>query len=115
MAGQRLEWGVRSANGLAVIDLRGDINAEAEAALNAAYAQAEGQNTSAILLNFSQAGYINSTGIALLVGLLTRARQSGRKLLACGLSPHYSEIFKITRLADFMPIYPDEASAAKDF
>jgi hypothetical protein len=28
-----------------------------------------------------------------------------------GLSDHYVEIFQITRLVDFMTIYPDESSA----
>jgi anti-sigma B factor antagonist len=35
--------------------------------------------------------------------------------LSCGLSDHYKEIFKITRLADFLQIYPDEAAALADF
>ena len=30
---------------------------------------------------------------------------------ACGLTDHYREIFEITRLADFMRIFPDEADA----
>jgi len=44
-------------------------------------------------------GYINSTGIALIVGLVARARASHRSLLACNLSEHYVEIFNITRLS----------------
>jgi anti-anti-sigma regulatory factor len=32
-------------------------------------------------------------------------------LLTCGLSPHYTEIFRITRLSDFMTMYPDEQAA----
>lgn len=64
-----------------------------------------------ILLNFSDVDYINSTGIALIVSLLTRARKAHHRLLACGLSDHYAEIFQITRLADFIGIFPDEASA----
>ncbi len=100
--------------GLAVIDLHGEINGFAEAALNAAYAEAEAQNPAAIMLNFSDVDYINSTGIALIVGLLAQARRSHRRLITCGLSPHYEEIFRITRLADFMTIYADEAAALKD-
>jgi hypothetical protein len=45
------------------------------------------------------------------VSLLARARKEHRRLLACGLSDHYVEIFQITRLADFLSIFPDEASA----
>ena len=64
-----------------------------------------------MLLKFDKVDYINSTGIALIVGLLAQARKSGRRLLTSGLSPHYLEIFQITRLSDFMQIYPDEAAA----
>jgi anti-anti-sigma factor len=64
-----------------------------------------------ILLNFSDVDYINSTGIALIVGLLAQARKSHRKLVVYGLSDHYVQIFQITRLSDFMDIYQDELSA----
>jgi len=58
--------------------------------------------------------YINSTGIALIVGLLAKARASKRCLLAYGLSDHYVEIFNITRLSDFVSILPDEESALSE-
>lgn len=96
---------------VAVLDLHGEIDSFAEESLNAAYAQAEAQDPDVILLNFSDVDYINSTGIALIVGLLARARKTHRALLSCGLSDHYVEIFNITRLSDFMKVYPDEASA----
>jgi len=102
---------VRHQPGVAIVDLRGEINAFGEAALNAAYTEAEHQGSDPILLNFSKVDYINSTGIALIVGLLARARKSHRRLLACGLSEHYIEIFQITRLVDFMCVFPDETSA----
>jgi anti-anti-sigma factor len=79
--------------------------------LNAAYADADSRGADEILLNFSDVDYINSTGIALIVSLLARARKSKRKLLACGLSQHYVELFQITRLVDFMSVFADEASA----
>lgn len=102
---------VRQSNDTAIIDLRGEINAFGEEALNTAYADATQVNPKAILLNFSGVDYINSTGIALIVGLLAQARKSGKRLITTGLSSHYVEIFQITRLSDFMHIYPDEASA----
>ena len=67
----------------------------------------------AVVLNFEGAGYINSTGIALIVGLLARARAAGIEVRAYGLTPHYREIFEITRLADFLAINPDEDSAVR--
>ena len=104
---------IRPINGVVAIDLAGDIDGAAEEVLNRAYIQAESANSDPVLLNFSGVGYINSTGIALVVGLLARARKSHRKLVTYGLSDHYQEIFRITRLSDFMGMYDDEASALK--
>ena len=111
MPAKLLEALVRQQPGAAVIDLQGEIDAVAAPALNAAYAEAEQSNPEVILLNFSDVDYINSTGIALIVGLLAKARAAHRRLIVCGLSEHYVEIFQITRLADFMTIFPSEASA----
>lgn len=111
MPARHLEANVRHKSGTAIMDLHGEINAFAEEALNAAYTEAENREPEVILLNFGGVDYINSTGIALIVNLLARARASHRHLLACGLSDHYMEIFRITRLTDFMSVFPDEASA----
>lgn len=95
----------------AVIDLQGDIDGAGEDTLQNAYREAVSQKPNAVLLNFANVGYINSKGIALIVMLLAQARKSGTRLLTTGLSPHYIEIFNITRLSDFMKFYPDEQSA----
>lgn len=111
MAVRHLNVEVRREGSVAVLDLVGEINGFAEEALNAAYAEAEAKEPQTILLNFEGVDYINSTGIALIVGLLARARATHRRLLACNLSEHYVEIFNITRLSDFMSVFPDEESA----
>ena len=88
----------------AVIDMQGEINSLADAALDAAYTAAEQAAPQKVVLNFAAIDYINSTGIALIVGLLARARAAHRSVAAVGLSEHYREIFTITRLSDFMEI-----------
>jgi anti-sigma B factor antagonist len=114
MSANYFEAQVRQQNGIAIIDLHGEINGDAEEALTAAYAQATSQQSHNVLLNFAGVDYINSKGIALIVVLLAQARKAGRRLLTSGLSDHYVEIFKITRLSDFMTVFPDEASAIAD-
>ena len=114
MAVRHLEAEVRQERGVVVLDLRGEINGFAEEALDAAYSEAESNDPEAILLNFEGVDYINSTGIALIVGLLAKARASHKRLLACNLSEHYVEIFEITRLSDFMSVFPDEQSAMSE-
>lgn len=96
---------VRHEDGVAVIDLTGEVSAAAEQMLLEAYAQTGGEPV--VLLDFSRVDYINSTGIALIVGLLGQARAAGQEVQARGLAEHYREIFRITRLSDFMTILDD--------
>ena len=114
MATRELEATVREAGGVPVIDLAGDVNAAAERALHAAYETATDARPGAVMLNFAATEYINSTGIALIVGLLAQARAQGVEVRATGLSEHYREIFEITRLADFMTIVPDADGAGAE-
>ena len=92
----------------AVIRLTGDVDAAAADVLTAAYdlAVAQGDPTT-LVLDFAAVGYINSTGIALIVGVLAKARAQHRKVVASGLSAHYREIFDITRLSDFIELFSD--------
>lgn len=106
-----IEVHVRHLASLAILDLAGDITGQAEPALREAHDEASARDPAAVLLNFSAVGYINSTGIALLVGLLARARDEQRRVIAYGLTEHYAEIFRITRLSDFMSIQQDEEAA----
>src|SRR5918992_1923409 len=111
MATSDFDAKVRTESNVAVIDLRGELDADAEEALNSAYAKASTNDPSSILLNFRDVEYINSTGIALIVGILAQARKAHHSISASGLSDHYREIFQITRLVDFMNIFPDEKTA----
>jgi len=94
--------------GGAVIQLSGDVDGTAADVLTAAYDQAVADGDPAsIVLDFAAVGYINSTGIALIVSVLAKARSERRKMVASGLSEHYREIFDITRLSDFIELFPD--------
>jgi anti-sigma B factor antagonist len=76
----------------------------------AAYNDANGPATSAIVLNFSDLEYLNSTGIGLLVTLLVRANRQRQQLYAYGLNEHYRHIFELTRLTDAIGIHDDRAA-----
>jgi anti-anti-sigma factor len=111
MATRELEVTLQEREGVAVLALHGDVNASAEAALQSAYGEATSGGPGAVVLDFSEVEYINSTGIALIVGLLAQARARDVEVRATGLSDHYREIFEITRLADFMTIEEEEDHA----
>ena len=95
--------------GAAVIELSGEVDGSAADVLTNAYQTAVGPHADlgTVVLDFAAVDYINSTGIALIVSVLARARAERRKVVACGLSAHYREIFDITRLSDFIELFPD--------
>jgi anti-anti-sigma factor len=104
---------VRHLRSVAVLVLAGDVTGQAGDDLTTGYADAITCAPDALLLDFTSVEYINSTGIAVLVGLLARARREGRRMAACGLTPHYREIFTVTRLADFIELFDSEQSALR--
>ena len=111
MATSELQVAVRERDGVAVIDLVGDVNGLAGDALDRAYTEATGTGATSVALNFERTEFINSTGIALIVGVLAQARRNQIEVRAFGLSAHYREIFEITRLSDFMTISDNEDRA----
>ena len=92
------------------VRLSGDLNARADETMAGAYAKVVDLGSRRVSLDFAHVGYINSTGIALVVRLLADARRDGRSVRAIGLSEHYREIFRITRLSDFMEIVEGDAA-----
>jgi len=110
MAAMALEAHVHTEDSGPVLELVGDVDGRAEEALGDAYTEAGEAN--AVMLDFHGVSYMNSTGIALIVGLLARARTNGQALSVRGLTPHYREIFEITRLSDFMTIVDEEEGSA---
>lgn len=98
----------RREDGIAVLELAGDVSGAAEGGLQFAYGEVAADPV--VVLDFAAVDYINSTGIALIVGLLAEARRNGQEVRARGLAEHYREIFRITRLSDFMTILDEEGA-----
>lgn len=114
MIGHEFDVTTRSdGGGRLILELHGDINASAGQKMTEVHASLDEPGIDGLVLDFERVDYINSTGIALIVGLLARARAAGLEVVAYGLTDHYRQIFQITRLADFVGIYPDRASALR--
>lgn len=97
---------------VATVTLHGRIDREGDAALADAYARAAALDAAVVELVFNDVDYINSTGIALIVRLLADARRDRREVRARGLSEHYQEIFRITRLSDYLTLIDDTERGA---
>jgi anti-sigma B factor antagonist len=96
-----------------IIDVQGELTAFAEDVLMDAYNQASDGHVRAIILNFEELEYMNSSGIGLLVTLLIRINREKQQLLTYGLSDHYRSIFQITRLDDAIAIHDSEEEAVR--
>jgi anti-sigma B factor antagonist len=97
-----LTWAAEERDGTTVVRLAGRIDRDAAAAFEELAAATSG--AAVLQLVFDDVDYINSTGIAIIVGLLARARSRRATVHASGLTPHYVHIFEITRLSDFIEI-----------
>lgn len=110
MSDQEFQANVTITGKGSVIELSGTVNRSAKEDMESAYTEAS-ETPGEIVLDFSNVAYINSTGIAVVVGVLAMARAEDRVVGASGLSDHYREVFEITRLSDFMHIYEDAPSS----
>jgi anti-sigma B factor antagonist len=90
--------------GEVTLRMAGDIDLAADEAIADGYRRGTANGPSRIRLDFGGVRYINSTGIALIVRLLAEARRDRREVVALGLSDHYQEIFRLTRLSDYLTI-----------
>ena len=90
----------------------GDFDSRADAALADAYRGAtdDAPASQALTLDFRAVGYINSTGIALIVRLLADARRDGHAGPGHRAHAALPGVFRITRLSDFMDIIEGDAA-----
>jgi stage II sporulation protein AA (anti-sigma F factor antagonist) len=68
-----------------------------------------------ILVDFSNVDYIDSTGIGFLIGIYTSVTKSpSGKFALAGTNRRVREVLELTRLAQVIPIYPNEAAALQE-
>ena len=111
-----IQVSLRWENEAAVIDLIGDVTTFAEESINQAYQSASSDGAVNIIFNFRENDYINSAGIAILIGVVTEARKRDQKLLMTGLSAHFQKIFRMVGLTQYADLHPtvEDALASLD-
>jgi anti-anti-sigma factor len=115
MLEDELTVSTRERDGVAIIDLFGDVTTFAEEKINSAYREVTNKGARFVLLNFRQNDYINSAGIAILIGIVTEVNRNNQKLAVSGLSQHFQKIFRMVGLAQYAEIYQDEEEALAGF
>ncbi|HEU4719492.1 MAG TPA: STAS domain-containing protein [Bacteroidia bacterium] len=73
----------------------------------------EGKNR--FILDLSELRYMNSSGLNLLITLLTRSRKNGGDLILCGISQKVRELLLITKLNSVFTVTDTVEEAAARF
>ena len=99
---------VHEGDGLATIEVLGDLTVSAEKAMGAAYQKACGYKTKNILLKFDGKSRINSAGIAIVINLVIESQEKGCKVFITGVSKHFQKIFELVGLTKYTTIVDSE-------
>ena len=84
---------------IAIISLYGELidRNEAQQLLNQLNLLSEG-GIKNFILELSELKYMNSTGLNVLINVLTKSRKNGGELVICGISKKVNELLLITKL-----------------
>lgn len=94
-----------------VLRFEGDIASTSKDAVLGTYQTLSKEAAKLVLLDFSKVDYINSSGIALVIQMLIEASNSGQKVYAFGLSPHFTKVFTMVGITKYAGLFPREADA----
>jgi len=96
---------------VAVLRFEGDIASTSKEAVLGTYQGLPKQTTKLVLLDFTKVDYINSSGIALVIQMLIEASNSGQKVYAFGLSPHFTKVFTMVGITKYAGLFPGQTEA----
>lgn len=98
-------------NSVAVLRFEGDISSTSKEAVIGAYQALPRETSKLVLLDFTKVDYINSSGIALVIQLLIEAANSGQKVSAFGLSPHFTKVFTMVGITKYADLFASQDAA----
>lgn len=93
---------------VAVIRFQGDIASTSKDAVLGTYQSLPKATNKIILLDFTKVDYINSSGLALVIQMLIEASNSGQKVYAYGLSPHFTKVFTMVGITKYAGLYASQ-------
>jgi len=102
---------VRWAGRVAVAAVRGDIDLSRSIEFQRQLLLLLDEKPQRVVVNLSDVPYMDSSGVASLVKVLSRARKIGATLVLVGLSPRVQSLFQITRLDSVFSIMATEEEA----
>ena len=109
--GSTLVKEVRQGAEATVVVLSGEVDMHQSPALHAALVDVANGRPKRLVLNMTDVGYMDSSGVGTLVELLRRVNGYKGKLALVNLSQRVKSVFEITKLDKFFSIYATEEQA----
>jgi len=97
-----------------VLEIEGEIDAEHCPKLKKVLAAARNEKSSHFIIDFKKVGFIDSTGLGILISLMRHLKENGGQLRLVGLQDQVRSIFEITRLFRVFDLSKDVESALKE-
>src|SRR5262245_42045137 len=109
------EVDIRGKGDVSILEIRGDVTAGSGPPIQGAYQKITAAGAQKILVSFDRASYINSGGIAILIGIVSEVKKRGQTLRMAGLSAHFQKIFTMVGLTKYAKLFASEEAALADF
>jgi len=106
-----MEWLESTAEGLTIINLKGEIDLQFSPALRALLQTQLKKHVAILLLDFGEVDYIDSSGLATLVEYYQQSRSHSGRIALAALNPRVRSIFDLVRLNEIFPIFDTVAAA----
>ena len=87
-----------TAQDVAVVSATGEIDVATAVPLREALADAEAKGATRIVLDLTDVGFLDSTGLGVLVGTLRRLREVDGELFLVVSNPHVLRVLRVTNL-----------------
>lgn len=102
---------IRWSGKTAIVDAAGEIDLHQSSVLQQKLLEVVGQKPDRMIINLSNVSYMDSSGVASLVKLLSRTRKNGISLALAAPTKKVRAIFEITRLDSVFNIFDSEEEA----
>ncbi|MFQ5854658.1 MAG: STAS domain-containing protein [Anaerolineae bacterium] len=110
-----MEIKVERNGAVVVVAVTGDVDAATAPRLREQFDDLLGEGQHKFVIELSEVGFMDSSGLATLVQLFKRVRIGHGDVRLSGTQPEVQRIFELTRLHRVFDIFPDRAGAVASF
>jgi anti-sigma B factor antagonist len=101
-------------DGTTILVPRGDVDLGSAPQLRSALSPLLDGGNPRLLLDLSGVGFMDSTGVGVMVNALNRVKEKGGAIAFCGVTPRVHRILQIAGLLRAMPLFEDRDAALSE-